>query len=109
MALGTISKVVGDSNRGQASAPIFVDAISFLGDGTYTAGGTLLFESLVQAVAGLEGRTVVAVIPQGLCGGYEPVYDAATDALILRVSATGVEAADSDYSGVTLNLLVISY
>jgi hypothetical protein len=106
MALGTVTKVAANSSEAQASAPLYFDAVSLAGDASYVTGGTVLSPAFQACVGDL--RKILAVIPLDLCGGYEPIYDASTDKLVLRVSSSGVEAAGGDYHATTLKLLVIS-
>lgn len=105
MAIGTITR--GDGTGEKPSTPSFFDPLSFLGDDSYTTGGTLAFEASYRA-AMLGNRQVIAVI-SGDCGLHVAVYDAATDALKVYLRSTGAEVANAvDLSSVTFNLVVIS-
>ena len=110
MAIGTITKAEGCSGP----LGLFVDRISFLGDGAYPAGGTVGFLALAQAKIGAS-RNIIAVIPQD-CGGYMPAYDHANDKLKVyegdySPAAVGpfVENVTADLSAVTFNLVILSY
>ena len=107
MALGTIT--VTSDQRKQASAPLGCALLSFLGDSTYTAGGTLTFQALVRT-AMAKDVTVLAVVLAGASGyAYTPVYDVATDTLVLKEGTAGADAqvANGDYSGTTFVVLVL--
>ena len=111
MAIGAIT--AGDQDGAKPSSPVFMDVVSFLGDDSYPAGGTLAFEATLRAVVG-DSREIIAVIGQD-CGGYVPVYVPSTGALKVYEgdydpAATGplTENATADLSGTTFNLLVIS-
>lgn len=85
--------------------PLMANPISFAGDGTYPAGGTLAFQAKVQALFE-DHREIVTIVP-GDCGGYRPVYDKAADKLKVYDTGTGAEAA-GDLSGTTFNITVLS-
>ncbi len=106
MALGTIT-LVKDAG-GMPSAPSFADALSFAGDGAYPTGGTAGFAALVQAKSG-DTRQPYAVIPVGLNGGYNAIYDLANDKLLVEVKSSGVEVANAvDLSATTFKVVVLS-
>lgn len=105
MAQGAITR--GSEVGGQASAPIFVERLSFPGDSAYPTGGTAAFEVAYQA-ATAQGRTIVTVVSDD-CGDNKVEYDRVNDKLKVRVISTGAEVANTtDLSGVTFNVTVIS-
>lgn len=101
MALGTIT--VAEQQRKMASAPLGVARLTFLGDDSYAAGGTVGFQALVRAAL-LRDVTVICVAKGGPTGVYTAIYDAASDKLYVE-DAAGAEAS-GDLSGTTFNLLV---
>ena len=108
MALGAASRVAAESANGER---LFVDRISFAGDGAYVTGGTPDFDGTIKALLG-DDRNVIAVIP-GDCGNYLPLYVPAVGAtpgkLLARLISTGAEAANAaDLSAITFNVIVIS-
>jgi hypothetical protein len=109
MALGpaTINVQAGKS----ASAPTFLDDLSFAGDSSYPTGGTVDFEAFVQGAAGIkEGRTIDAVIDIAGNATHYPVYNKATNKLMMFVRATGLEVANAtNMSGTTFRFLVVSH
>lgn len=106
MAIGAIT--VNETEGAAPSAPLFVDDLQFAGDGAYPTGGTADFEGSVQAKL-KQGRTVLGVIDIKGVAGHYPVYDRATDKLLMFVRTTGVEVANGvDLSGTTFRILVIS-
>ena len=109
MAIGAIT--AGDQDGAKPSAPLFVDVLSFNGDDAYPTGGTTGFQAAVQAIVG-DQREILAVIGQD-CGGYDPVYIPATDALKVYESGADGSANDevanaADLSGTTFNVVVLS-
>jgi len=104
MPIGVITR---DDQGGQrVQAPVFIDRISFAGDGTYPAGGTPDFQTLVRAKTG-DSREIIDIIP-GNCGVYLPMYDKANDKLFVYDRTTNAESAVANMSGTTFNLTVIS-
>lgn len=110
MAIGNITVI----NKMQISGTLNLDTISFAGDNAYAAGGSGGFQAAVRKALGKGNVTILAVIPQD-CGGYNPVYDPATDKLKLFVGdnnnaadGPGVENATTDTSSTTLRLVVVS-
>jgi hypothetical protein len=104
--IGTITTSTAGGG-GMPSAPVFMDRISFPGDGNYTTGGTVAFEASFRAKIG-ENRTIIDVIA-GDCGNNKAVYDRTNDKLKVLVGSTGAEVANAtDLSGTTFNVLVIS-
>lgn len=109
MAIGAITS--GDQAGAKPSTPVFVDFLSFAGDGAYPSGGTLGFQASVRAALG-DQREILAVIGQD-CGGYVPVYLPGTDALKVYeqtnvATSPLIETATADLSGTTFNVVVIS-
>ena len=105
MALGTIT-VVADAAK-SASAPLGAASLSFAGDDAYTAGGTVDFQASVRAILGRD-VTLLCVIPLGLNGGYDVIYDKANDTLLTVVKSTGVETAPGvDLQGTTFLLMAL--
>lgn len=109
MALGAATVNV---QAGKApSAPTFIDDISFAGDASYPTGGTAAFQDFIRGAAGIkEGRTIDAVIDIAGQAANMPIYNKATDKLMVFVRTTGVEVANTtNLSGVTFRVLVISH
>lgn len=108
MALGTIT--VTHDERKPASAPFGALELSFPGDDSYpNPGGTTGLQALVRAAVGRD-VTVLGVIEIDLNGGYEAIYNKATDALQMVVKATGVEVANGvSLAGTTFKLLVLYF
>jgi hypothetical protein len=109
MALGTIT-VTAINAPGNAT-PIFLDLLSFPGDGAYVADGTPDFEDSYQAAIG-SAREVLAVVGQD-CGGYIVSYDKANDKLKVWeqtnvATSPLIETVTANLAGTTFNLLVIS-
>lgn len=103
--IGTITRA--DKTGQAASAPVFVDRISFAGDAAYPTGGTAGFKALLNAVT-KDSRTPLAVIGQD-CGNNVVSYDETADKLKVRVGSTGAEVANAfDLSGQTFVVIVIS-
>lgn len=105
MALGAAT--INTSAGAAASAPTFIDDLSFAGDGTYPSGGTAAFQAYVRAKFKNQ-RTVLGVIDIAPNATYYPVYDRTNDKLKIYVRATGVENATADISAQTFRVLVIS-
>lgn len=108
MALGTATQ---NSKAGAvASAPVFIDDISFAGDSSYPTGGTAAFQDYIRNAAGIkEGRTILAVIDVTGNATHYPVYNKATDKLMMFVRTTGVEVANAtNMSGTTFRFQVLS-
>ena len=109
MALGTGTQVAAESGNGER---LFVDRVSFLGDDSYTTGGTVDFDAFISTLMG-DARNIIAVIP-GDCGDdnlalYIPDVGATPGKLMVRVLSTGAEVANAvDLSGDTFNVTVIS-
>lgn len=108
MPLGTITKQV--AKDGQTLTPRFRDHVQFVGDNLYVANGSTGFAALVAAALDKVGVDIVGVSKAGPCGGYEPIYDKASDALMLFQYpgdlGPATEVPDGDYSTVTLDLWV---
>lgn len=109
MSLGTPTV---NTQAGKApSAPTYIDDISFTGETSYPAGGTAGFQDYFRNAVGIkEGRTIDAVIDiTGQAANY-PVYNKATDKLMMFVRTTGVEVAGAvNLSGITFRFLVLSH
>lgn len=106
MAIGTITDT---AKILKASAPLKYYILQFTGEDTYVKGtGTALFEAMVQAAVG-EAVTLCAIVDtmSDTNPKYIPVYDEAADALKIIDTNAGDEAATSDYSGTTFNILAI--
>ncbi len=101
MALGTMVSVAKSS----AVGPLFIDQVTQVGDGAYTAGGTTGLAAKLQALRG-DGRVPVAVIDQSIGANYV-VYTPADDKFHVFVRATGVELANGA-DAVTYKLAIIS-
>ena len=113
MAIADTDITLVDQGGQKQSVPQFADAISFLGEASYPAGGMLIGDGFAKKLK--SGRTVLGIIP-GDCGGYVPVWipatkavkvywadnDAGADGPLVEVLATTV------LSGVTFNLVVLS-
>jgi hypothetical protein len=107
MSLGAITLAAGLDSPG-GPTPVFADRLSFAGDDSYPTGGSLTFQTLVQAAVAKGGREIVAVIAED-CGLFLPVYDKATDALKVRNLTDGTEVtATTDLSTTTFNVVVLS-
>lgn len=111
MALGTFT--IGDKAGYQASAPLFVDAVSFAGDSSYPTGGSAFDAKWVAAKH--QTRDVLAVLSVD-CSGYVPAYDTSTGKLKFYYGDNN-NASDgplievpntTDLSGVTFKVLVVS-
>lgn len=105
MALGTAT--VQKKAGAKPMAPVYLDVISFAGDGAYPGNGTAAFAAYVKAALA-DGREVLAVVDCGSNETYYPVYDQGNDKLVIYVRATGVENATADISAQTFRMLVIS-
>jgi hypothetical protein len=109
MAIGVIT--LAEQAKTQ---PVFVDRLSFAGDGAYPTGGTAAFQAKLRAKTG-DQRQILAVIPQD-CGGYHVVYDHAADKLKVYhgnndggADGPAVEVPNAtDLSAVTFNLAILS-
>jgi len=108
MAIGTIT--VGDQAGQAVSKPLRAIPLQFLGDGTYPAGGTPNFQSLVRAaLPGYEGVTLFDVTGQD-CGGYVVTYDRENDKLKVWeqtdvATSPLIETATANLSAVTFNVI----
>ena len=102
MALGALT-VGGQIAASQV--PTFCDRVSFLGDNSYTTGGTAGFKATLEAKLKSK-REIVAVNDQSI-GTHYAVYDHANDKLMVFVRATGLEAANgANLSAVTFSVAV---
>lgn len=105
MALGTITAGV---EVGRSGGPTILQNMSFLGDSSYPTGGTVGFQALARTAVGGESIEILAVVAQD-CGLFLPVYDKATDKLLVRNLTDGSEVtAAVDLSGTTFNVLVVA-
>ena len=91
--------------------PLFMDRISFLGEASYPAGGSVDFSTTFAALVG-DAREIVGVIG-GDCAGYTPLYDFTNDKLkVERTDAINTPREDvpatTVLSGVTFNVTVLS-
>ena len=111
MAITTVTRTSGDSTLGEK---VFLDRVSFAGDGAYPTGGTLTLQSKLRELT-RDQRTILAVVSLG-CGGYVPEWNPAVDGLKVLYGDNN-NASDgplievpnaTDLSAVTFNLLVIS-
>ena len=107
MALGTPTL---DARTGeQPGSPTFFFNLSFLGDNSYTSGGTPNFTDFVRGALNLSPAVEILAVIAGDCGDNVPYYDKANDTLLVRVLSTGAEAAGSaDLSGDTFNVVVLA-
>lgn len=104
MALGTPTPAANNL-KGAPSAPTFATNISFAGDDSYPAGGTLAFDAYLAANLGLT-PTPIAVI-SGDCGDHYCAYSPANGGTLkVFVRSTGAEAS-GDLSAITFNLTVL--
>lgn len=106
MAIGSITVGAQAGQRTSVPGPRAIP-LQFAGDGTYPAGGTPDFTSLVRAALGYEGVTVVTVTGED-CGGYVVTYNRAADKLkVWEQDGSGplVENATANLSGVTFNVI----
>jgi hypothetical protein len=93
--------------RVQESTDLQAASFTMPGDGAYPTGGTLLFSTYVST---LLGKSVTLVAAWGTAigaPGYSAVYYPATDALKLSLDTTGAEAAASDLSAISLEMVVL--
>ncbi len=105
MALGAITAT--KVRRGDMG-PLFIDELSFAGDGAYPAGGTPGIQALLRAQT-KDQRQLHAVMDQGGVSTHYAVYDKANDKLVVYVRATGVEVAPAaSLAAVTFKLLALS-
>jgi hypothetical protein len=112
MAIGTLS--LGSIAAPGAEPPVFLDLVSFAGDGAYPTGGTAAFQTTFRTKV-KSAREILAVIPQD-CGGYVPCYDKTNDKLKVYFAnndggADGplIEVTSAaDLSAITFNVLVVS-
>ncbi len=103
MALGTITVV----KQAAAQGPVFLDRISFAGDGSYPTGGTAAFETTFRTKIG-STRTIVAIIPDDCCV-FRPSYDFAAKKLKVRNLTDGTEVTNAtSLASTTFNLTVVS-
>lgn len=109
----TIGAITIPKNAGRNGRPVFMDVVQFAGDNAYPTGGTALTAALVAAIGA--SRNILAVLPVD-CGGYVPVFDAATGKLKFLYGDNN-NAADgpaievpntTDLSAVTMKVLVVS-
>lgn len=109
MSIATLAQTVPAVGEGQQQppSPVFFNLVNFHGDNAYPTNGTPGFRALIQALFG-DGRTVLAVVPQD-CGGYTAAYDSVADKLKVWAANNTEVANATDLSGVTFNLLVISF
>lgn len=110
MAIGAITSEAEHGHRGTDA--IFLELISFAGDGTYSAGGTAGFQTSVRAALDAGDIEILAVFGQD-CGGYVPVYDKDNDKLKVyeqtdTATSPLIETATANLSGTTFNVLVIA-
>ena len=110
MAIGATT-LSGDKAGQAASAPTFHRLISFLGDTSYPANGTIEFEAKVQAIL-KNGEELLYIVPED-CGGYMPLYDKSADKL--KVYESGADGGPNDevtattaLNGVTFNIWVVT-
>ena len=114
MALGASPVLV----RKITTAPIFVDQLTFAGDGTYPAGGTENFstyfrDAMEAANVHAGGREIVSVT-QIDASGYVVRYDKANDKLmVFEANSDAAEgplqqSSTANLSGVTFSLSILS-
>ena len=107
MALGTAVNN-GERMKSHSHALDIVD-VSFPGDTSYPTDGTADFTQYVRDLLGRD-VSIVDVRPLGLNGGYEAIYDAANDKLLMVVKATGVEVGDTTpMQGTTFRMAIYCY
>ncbi len=112
MAIGTMT--LASKDAAAASAPIFLDRITLVGDTSYPTGGMTGVQAALRALTG-DQRTIVDVRSVALNGGYSFVWDADAGKLILLNSGAGdaksvpteIDNATS-LDEITFELLVIS-
>jgi hypothetical protein len=113
MALGTPTLA-----RKIKTAPIFIDQLTFAGDGTYPAGGTAAFTTffktaLEAADMHSAGREILSIV-QVDASGYVLRYDKANDKLMAFESDNGgadgplQESTTANMSGVTFRVMITS-
>jgi hypothetical protein len=108
MAAGIGAITVSKNAIKKASSVLYVQDISFAGDGAYPTGGTAGFQASVRAITG-DQREIVVVDDVGAIAGFYAVYDKANDKLKVFVRTTGVEVANAtDLSGTTFKLCVLA-
>jgi hypothetical protein len=112
MAIGTMT--LASKDAAAASAPVFVDRITLVGDSAYPTGGSTGVQAALRALTG-DQRTILAVFSIALNGGYMPIWDADAGKLLLLNSGAGDAKSlpteidnDTDLHTTTLELLVIS-
>lgn len=107
MALGAITSTAA---VGHENGPIFIEAVTIVGDDSYPTGGTTGAEALIRAALGKGDVDVLAVIHQGPIGAdFALSYDKANDTLIARVWSTAAEVGNgTNMSGTTFECLVIA-
>lgn len=103
MALGTLT-LVGNANAG---GPVFMNRVSVLGVNPYVAGGMTGLLAKLRA-ATKDNRAIVSVQGESENGLYHAEYVHATDALFVRVIATGAEAGAIDLAAVAFVLTIVS-
>jgi len=59
-------------------------------DADYTTGGYTTFSTTIKTALSNTGITVLAVLAMSPFGGYKPIYNRATDALLIYQGAAGL-------------------
>lgn len=113
MAFAFPTVTVDASAHANPAAPATVKFVSFTAaaGATYASGGIPTFTTALRSGAG-QAATPLFVVPIAACGGYRPIYDKATDKLLLYWSSNtgtvGIEVADTtNISGAAFKLAVI--
>jgi hypothetical protein len=108
MAAGLSTLTVVANKMAKQTGVLYVDIISFAGDGVYPTGGTAAFKTTFQTLTKTSREPVFIEDVGGVAGTYL-VYDQANDKLKAFVRTTGVEVANGvDLSGSTFKIAVVS-
>lgn len=108
----TVGTLLGNQGMQSSSRPMFFYKVPVTLDASYPTGGYTSFSSSLAAKIGL-GKSIVAILPAGNCGGYVPSWDATNDTLQIYWGAAGQGANTevtnaTDLSAVTVQLLVLA-
>ena len=113
MAFVYPTTTVSDTAHENPAAPGTIKFITstMAAGATYATGGVPTFTTALRTAAA-QNVTPLFIVPIGACGGYRPIYDKATDSVLLYWSSnTGtvqIEVADTtSISGAVLKLAVI--
>ena len=107
MAIGAVSEV---SKTVGADVHNLLVEFTMVGDDDYPAGGSTGVEAALIAETEMPGLEILAILDQGLNGGYAARWNRADDGLmLLQGNGVGVliESSTTNLSGITFSFLAL--